>query len=402
MSWPALYVGERRNADGLRERCDPVCVGPMNCAAELRDVPAAEVRVQRASADALARLEDHDGAPGGGELARRGEPREAGADDRDVGGARSAAGLAGRRGGGLLGVDGEQRGAGGGGADQLAAGQVRLGHGAAMYGKRFTPCRTPLQRGRDLTRGADRRGAGGDGAQDAPRRRPALVADHEERVQDQRRRRAAGERARAAPSRSRRARARPRGRRAAPGGPRRRRGGGRRRRAATRTGRTRGRPARSRRGPSGEHHVNPWRSSSRALAAVSAPPGGRKPATPSTPSAAKAARPRPRRASSRAGSRSPHASWRQACIATSWPRAAIPRTASGYSSQFSASTQNVARSPRSSSSSSRRGSATVTDGWRPSGASSGHSPRSRSAASPRLSNVSAICTEGQVLAGATA
>ena len=240
--WLALYVGNVRTPTAVGERRDARLRRADELAAELGDVPAAEVGVQRAAADAVARLEDDDGVPGGGEPARRGEPREPGADDRDVGAARAAARLAGRRGGGLLGVDGEQRGAGGGGADQLAAGQVRLGHGAAMYGKRLTPCRTPLQRGGDLAGAGHRRRAVGHGAQDAPRRRPALVADHEERVQDERRRRAAGER------REHRRRGRVGGERGLgvavprPGARRTRRGGGRRRRAATRTGRTRARP----------------------------------------------------------------------------------------------------------------------------------------------------------------
>jgi len=62
-------------------------------------------------------------------LARRDEPGEAGADDRDVRAARPAA-RPGRGGEGAAGVEGEGRRAGGRPGDDLAAGEVRFGHGA--------------------------------------------------------------------------------------------------------------------------------------------------------------------------------------------------------------------------------------------------------------------------------
>ena len=76
-------------------------------------------------------------------------------------------------------------------------------------------------------------------------------------------------------------------------------------------------------------------------------PGGRNPVTDS-PSDPNARTHRSRIDRSRAAERPPHCSWRQPCIPSSWPRAAIDRTASGYSSQLIASTKNVARRPHAS------------------------------------------------------
>ena len=110
------------------------CVGPTNCAAELGDVPAPEVRVQRSPADAVAGFEHDDGAPGGYEPPRGGQAGKPGADDGDVGAARTAAPARGRGGGGVC-VEREQRGAGGGAPDELAAGEVPVDHGAAPYAR---------------------------------------------------------------------------------------------------------------------------------------------------------------------------------------------------------------------------------------------------------------------------
>ncbi len=102
-------------------------VGPANCAADLADVPAADRAVQRAPADAVARLEHDDAVPGGDERPGRGEPGEPGADDADVGASRASA----RGGGSGGGPKGEERGAGGTRSDELAASESVVHGGRA-------------------------------------------------------------------------------------------------------------------------------------------------------------------------------------------------------------------------------------------------------------------------------
>ena len=121
----AAVVGrEGLDPDRLREREDAVLGRADELAADLADVPAADRAVQRAPADAVARLEDDHLAVGGDEGAGGGEAGEPGADDADVGLSRAPA-----------------RGLGGGGAaaraaprrrprsDELAAGESVV-HGA--------------------------------------------------------------------------------------------------------------------------------------------------------------------------------------------------------------------------------------------------------------------------------
>ena len=102
-------------------------VGPDELAADLADAPAADRAVQRAPADAVARLEHDDGAVGSDEGAGGGEPGEPGADDADVGASRAPA----RGGGGGGGSQGEERRAGGPRSDELAAGESVVHGGRA-------------------------------------------------------------------------------------------------------------------------------------------------------------------------------------------------------------------------------------------------------------------------------
>src|SRR6185503_6316989 len=100
---------------------------------ELGDMAAAEVGVERAPADAVARLDDDHRVPGGDEAPRGGEARETGPDDRDVGAAGAPARLARAGGGRGVGAGREERGARDSAADELAAGEVLIGHGARDY-----------------------------------------------------------------------------------------------------------------------------------------------------------------------------------------------------------------------------------------------------------------------------
>ena len=76
----------RRHAELARQRQQPVLRRPDPLRAELDHLvrPGADRLVQRPAADAVARLEHHDGAPRGREPPGGGEPREPGADDGDV------------------------------------------------------------------------------------------------------------------------------------------------------------------------------------------------------------------------------------------------------------------------------------------------------------------------------
>ena len=100
------------------------CVGPDVLAAELRDAPGAEGGVQRAPADAVARLEHDDRPVGGHERPGGREAREPGADDAHIGASGAPPGGRCRRG-----AQREERRAGGSGADELAAGECVV-HGA--------------------------------------------------------------------------------------------------------------------------------------------------------------------------------------------------------------------------------------------------------------------------------
>ena len=100
-------------------------VGPTNSPPISVMWPAPSERVERAPADAVARLEHDDGAVGGDQRARGGEAREPGADDAHVGAPRAPA----RGGGAGVAAQGEERRACGPGADELAAGESVV-HGA--------------------------------------------------------------------------------------------------------------------------------------------------------------------------------------------------------------------------------------------------------------------------------
>ena len=85
------------------------------------------------------------------------------------------------------------------------------------------------------------------------------------------------------------------------------------------------RPARS---PAGEHQRRPCAARASIVCGPSPPPGGRKPST-SRPRPASAATPRPSSSSSSSGDSASQPSWRQPCSPTSWPAAAMSRSACG-------------------------------------------------------------------------
>ena len=72
---------ERLDAELARERREPVLGRPDPLAARLDDLAAADLLVERAPADAVARLEHHHALAGAGQVARGDEAREPGADD---------------------------------------------------------------------------------------------------------------------------------------------------------------------------------------------------------------------------------------------------------------------------------------------------------------------------------
>jgi len=109
------------------EREDAVLRRAGELAADLADVPGADRAVQRAPADAVARLEDDDGAAGGDEGPGGCKPGEPGADDADVGASRAPP----RRGRGWGGPQGEERRAGGSRSDELAASESVVHGGRA-------------------------------------------------------------------------------------------------------------------------------------------------------------------------------------------------------------------------------------------------------------------------------
>jgi hypothetical protein len=119
--------GEGLDAHGARQGEDAVLRRADVLAADLRDVPAAERRVERAPADAVARLEHDDGAVGGDESAGGGQAGEPGADHAHVGPPRAPA----RGGGSGGGTQGEERRTGGSGPDELAASESVVHGGRA-------------------------------------------------------------------------------------------------------------------------------------------------------------------------------------------------------------------------------------------------------------------------------
>ncbi len=106
--------------------------------------------VERAAADAVARLEHEHRMPGGLDLTRRAEAGQAGADDDHVGVARSARAARAAGAGGVCGTgragDGNGAGGGCGAAEQLAAADLRLGLGRAS-GAPYRPWRGTFWRG---------------------------------------------------------------------------------------------------------------------------------------------------------------------------------------------------------------------------------------------------------------
>ena len=76
---------EQRRAELVGEREGAVLGRPDPLPAELDDDPVARAGVEHPTTDAVSGLEDHDGATRGGQVAGRGETRQPGAHDDDVG-----------------------------------------------------------------------------------------------------------------------------------------------------------------------------------------------------------------------------------------------------------------------------------------------------------------------------
>jgi hypothetical protein len=73
--------GERRDAELGRQRREPVLGRADPRAARLEHLAIADLLVERAAADPVARLEHHHAPAGAGEVARRDQARQPGADD---------------------------------------------------------------------------------------------------------------------------------------------------------------------------------------------------------------------------------------------------------------------------------------------------------------------------------
>ena len=75
---------ERRDPELVDERADVVLRRPDELRAEVDDLTAGHGAVEHPPADAIARLDDRHRVPGAGDLARRDEAGEPGADDDDI------------------------------------------------------------------------------------------------------------------------------------------------------------------------------------------------------------------------------------------------------------------------------------------------------------------------------